>query len=299
MPNIETVEFEKVVKQVLFRAGIAVENPQVSQYPDIQALLNLRLRECWEYATWDFLVNIREVVPNVLRINGAPNAAFNGLYELRGEVAGKPRWSKVGEAHTPTPGKQISWVVEQNQPQNSGYWRVAENFMTIYQTPMVPVDEVQWPWDLSWEINPGDPVAGFSVSIARAEIVAGEDEHVIGLYLENPKDHPTDPVPMRYISSGRLTWEGPVVGPVYLGSIPDAPDWTTDDPQPGVPKPFFLPSVELAYSDQLEQDGQHAKSQKALARGYGLLEQLANRWAQSTTTGRMRIKSNRGQPYYY
>ena len=190
-----TVTFDNVLTQLLRRAGIDMEDsPDLTQYPDLAALLNLRLRECWEYTQWD-----------ALRTVGTQTFA-------------------------------------------------TETYRTI---------------DLS------------------------DGKLVLGVYAQDPRESEMV-VSLRtsILEAGKLRLESDCPNQVWYDYLPGAPDWVADAPVPTVFEMFRPAAVELAYADQLEQDGQHDKSRLVSARGYRLLDELANRQAFMNTQPRVSVGTN-------
>lgn len=226
-----TITFDKVHEYAILRAGRNTQDAaaKLADYPDIAALLNMRLRECWEYAQWDFL-------------------KVTAKHEFPDETT-------LIETEVSTGGVDVNYI----------------------------------------EIE-GDGSGTESNTLAYKFLEVEDDKTVIAVYSKDPREDENAPqLRTHFCEAGRLRLEAGAPTEVWYQYIPPAPDWIADDPVPEVYEVFRHAAVELTVADLFSQDSNNSeeKVNRAEARGYRQLDNIARRHAIMHTQPTLQVRSAR------
>jgi hypothetical protein len=282
-----TMTFNTVLQQLLQRSGREVINPTVADYPDVAAVLNMRLQEAWNYTAWSFLRKVR-VVENWDRVakgSGLDPDIENLRFKDSGElVQGQPLY--------------------RSEPTSSGV--IWENYRlpTADKWEVKPTPESSNNSPARWQTDVNSSETGlvtYDLNISTfgtltMEAWAGEtpnrihvgNELILGVYGEDPREYffTIPALRVKMVEGGVLAVAGADLDKAYLHYMPEAPDWIADSPVPTVPEAWRQAVIELAYSDLTSQESSRSGQEHQLieARGYKLLDELCVRLARFSNT---------------
>ncbi|MEM0966618.1 MAG: hypothetical protein AAGJ81_10765 [Verrucomicrobiota bacterium] len=287
--SLPTVTFDSVVEYTLYRLGLEQESPPSADYNDVKAILNMRLRECWEYAQWDFLKVLvhEDTRADAYVVSGAGTVAVDGYYARRGDFNTFPRYSQyesdgvtvaIDLLDDPTPFNQL--------------WRLRnpDGSVTYYTSGSIGV-VTETPPDQGWIAASGDdPAPSVTRSVYRS-IDLSDGRTVFGVWAEDPRENEhAQMVRTSFFNGTELRLDASAPDWVYYHYAPAAPDWLDDSPTPTVYEVFRQPAVELAASDYYAGQGNTAAASQAKARGIERLDELCRRYAQMNTQPRVQAR---------
>jgi len=272
---LSTVTFDSLVTSLIQRSGRDRIAPTISNYPDIQALLNHRLQEIWDYPGngWDFL---REIAilnkTDVLYATGFELAGTDAFYRKNAAQVNSKN------AYTYTGDQTIEW-------DGVTKWQIfGSDDAAVYEA----AEDVATP-DLveTWTaVGNGTTPVGDVVVGSYHTIDLSDGKQVHGVFAEDPRQSPTaNMLRTEILVGGELRVSDNSNDKVYYIYTPEMPDWIADDPVPTVYKVFRAAAIELAYSDMqgMKNDANPGLVKQLEARGYRMLDELCNRYARMHT----------------
>ena len=301
--NYPTTTFTKALEALLFRSGLEGAAPPSSQYANMQVLLDLALRRCWEYTEWEFLRVLDGAVLDGMVVEGAGTAAANEIFLRDGLSGGRAAYTVVdnaadgggllafnGEMLTfngvplafNSAGDQILW---------NGAWQLLSGLYTSPEDVPTP-DEVKV-WLVGTGAAPAPTVRRLDWTDVGYDITDGR--LVVEVYAQDPRRVASPRVVRtRIVSGGRLEVEPGAPLALWFAYVPGVPDWLVAEAVPLVPKVFVQPAVNLAYRMFLQgaNSGDMEKARSVGEDAIPELDDLCLRFARMQTESRVQVRRN-------